>query len=432
MEPEGEVTRLRSTFKRSGVPRPISSDLESDVPDEKEHEYIVTKEFPELQHRESQTSRVEDLTRTQDLDDDDFLLNGRASVLIFSSIAEAKKERELSLEDFKIVTVLGQGAFGKVYLTVLKETEELYAIKAIRKDILIETDQIESTKLERDILLQVDHPFLCGMDFVFQTDLRLYFVMPFIRGGELYKHHQKYKRFPEEVVKFYAYQIAIAIGHLHSKGIAHRDLKLENILLQDDGYIKVIDFGLAKILKDGEETMTFCGTPEYLAPEMVRNEGHTFSVDWWALGVLVYEMMVGISPFYNRNRNQILEKIKRSRVVFPDPDRFKIHLTDDCKDFILSLLDKEPRTRLGSISGVMEVLAHPWFNGTTPDEILKKKITPPIKLNLSDEFDTKYFNTEAGKSLTETIIPRAKIAEIQEKQVEFSGFDSGFNMLKKE
>ena len=272
-------------------------------------------------------------------------------------------DKKLNLEDFEIISVLGKGAFGKVYLTVLKDTGEKFAIKAIRKDVLIETDQIEATKLERDILLKCKHPFLVGMDYVFQTDMRLYFVMPFIRGGELYKHFLTNKRFPEQVVKFYAYQIALALGHLHSEGIIHRDMKLENILLDEEGYLKLIDFGLAKILKEDEETVTFCGTPEYLAPEMVSQKGHDRAVDWWALGVLTYEMMVGVTPFYNWNRNVMLSKIKASRVVFPDAKKFKIEISDLAKDFICKLLDKKKGSRMGTKGDLKDLLDHPWFEG---------------------------------------------------------------------
>lgn len=172
-----------------------------------------------------------------------------------------------------MITILGRGTFGKVYLSEVEVNgqKRLYAIKAIRKDVLIEYNQVKNTKLERDILFECEHPFLVGMDYLFQSDTRLYFVMPFVRGGELYKVFKSKKRLPEPVVKFYAAQIAMAIGYLHGKGIMHRDLKLENILVDETGYLKIIDYGLAKVLEQAQVAKTFCGTPEYLAPEMVSH-----------------------------------------------------------------------------------------------------------------------------------------------------------------
>lgn len=139
------------------------------------------------------------------------------------------------------------------------------------------------------------------MEFMFHSDYRIHFVMEFVKGGELYKIYQSKKRFNEKVVRFYAAQLVLAIGYLHSKGIVHRDLKLENILVAENGYIKIIDYGLAKILKNNEEATSFCGTPEYLAPEMLTKESYDKSVDWWAVGILMYEMLIGVTPFFNRN-----------------------------------------------------------------------------------------------------------------------------------
>jgi len=141
------------------------------------------------------------------------------------------------------------------------------------------------------------------MEYLFMSDLRLFFVMPFIRGGELYRFFKTKRRFKENVVKFYAVQIALALGYLHKNAIIHRDLKLENILLDMNGYLKIIDFGLAKMLAENKDlTKTYCGTPEYLAPEMINQSGHNYSVDWWALGVLIYEMTIGVTPFFNKNK----------------------------------------------------------------------------------------------------------------------------------
>ena len=262
---------------------------------EEEGEFTYSSNFNTENSRTSLKEMQEDLVKKKENDFDavrkaharqlqsDF---GRKSTLVFARKKTAD-QKEVSLEDFEIVSVLGRGTFGKVYLGNLKMTNTLYAIKAIRKDILIETEQIESTRLERNILLSCDHPFLVGMEFVFQTDLRLYFVMKFVKGGELYKLFLKKRRFPEEQVKFYALQIAEAIGYLHAQNIIHRDLKLENILVEEDGYLAIIDFGLAKMLDKDAEASSFCGTPEYLSPEMVAQLGHDKTVDWWALGVLM-------------------------------------------------------------------------------------------------------------------------------------------------
>lgn len=159
-----------------------------------------------------------------------------------------KQQEIIEFKDLNFICQIGKGAFGKVFLAKVKNGEQLYAVKTIRKDVLIQTDQIASTVLEKDIMLDCDHPFMVGMDYLFQTDFRLYFVMPFVRGGELYKVFLTQRRFPEEVIKFYIAQIIHCIGYLHDRGFAHRDLKLENLLVDADGYIKVIDFGLAKSL----------------------------------------------------------------------------------------------------------------------------------------------------------------------------------------
>lgn len=199
--------------------------------------------------------RVGEMTMGDSTDDDeDTDFDTRNSVLVFS---HKEEEEKVTLADFEIQGVIGRGTFGKVFLAKLKTTEQLYAIKSLRKDVLLEAGQIENVKLEKEILLACDHPFLAGMEFVFQNDTRLYFVIEFLRGGELYKHFLKLRRFQEEEAKFYSAQIAMAIGHLHKQKILHRDLKLENIMINGDGYIKVIDFGLAKIINDDSMAMSF-------------------------------------------------------------------------------------------------------------------------------------------------------------------------------
>lgn len=177
-------------------------------------------------------------------------------------------------------------------------------------------------------------------------------------------HLRNSTRFAEERAKFYSAQVAMAIGHLHKKHIIYRDLKPENILMDEDGYICLTDFGLAKILNDNAQAFSFCGTPEYLAPEILNEKGHTFPVDWWALGILTYEMIVGFPPFYTGSNNNLkmYELIRKKPVYFPDPQRHKIKMSDECKDFITKLLEKDPIGRLGTKEGIDEILRHPWFN----------------------------------------------------------------------
>lgn len=216
-----------------------------------DHMDAFAKKLMEVEARGDSTT-LEDTDDDGDAGDEDF--ESRNSVLVFS---HKQEEEKVTLKDFEVMGVIGRGTFGKVFLAKLKTTEVLYAIKSLRKDVLVEAGQIENVKLEKEILLACDHPFLAGMEFVFQSDTRLYFVIEFLKGGELYKHFLKKRRFQEEEAKFYSTQIAMAIGHLHKQNILHRDLKLENIMINGDGYIKVIDFGLAKIINNDNLAMSF-------------------------------------------------------------------------------------------------------------------------------------------------------------------------------
>ena len=194
-----------------------------------------------------------------------------------------KTIKTVELDDFQIMKVLGRGSFGKVCLVQYKPTKEYYAMKSLKKDVLLDQDQVESTILEKKILQSLDHPFLVGMVFCFQTEERIYFIMPFVRGGELFQHLRSEKFFKEDKARFYAASIGLALDYLHNHGIIYRDIKPENILIGEDGYLKLIDFGMAKMVKGNEKATSFCGTPEYLAPEIITGEGHNRAADWWSI-----------------------------------------------------------------------------------------------------------------------------------------------------
>jgi len=263
--------------------------------------------------------------------------------------------------------------------------------------------------LEKKILLEADHPFLVGMEYVFQTDQKIFFVMKFVRGGELFMHLRKARNFTEQRAKFYSIIVAIALGHLHSKKIIYRDLKPENILMEEDGYICLTDFGLAKILEQNEQAHSFCGTPEYLAPEILEEVGHAFPVDWWALGILTYEMIVGFPPFYtgsNGNNNQkMYDLIKKKPVFFPDAKKHGIAMSAECKDFITKCLEKNPKNRLGSHGDIEEILKHPWYADINVKDLLERKIKPEFQPKLSkdaldvSQFDKMFTSDEAIHSV---------------------------------
>lgn len=191
----------------------------------------------------------------------------------------------------------------------------------------------------------------------------------------------------------------------------HRDLKLENVLVAENGYLKIIDYGLAKTLQPNQLSKTFCGTPEYLAPEMVSHQGHDFSVDWWALGILIYEMLIGVTPFYNRERKLLLLKIKQSKVVFPDKSKYKIDYSDEFVDVVLRLLEKDKSKRLGSNGDCQEILNHPFFKSLDQEKLLAEMLDVPLKLdfaaNANDNgFNAKFFNSKQNvQDMSETVLP---------------------------
>ena len=340
----------------------------------------------------------------------------KGTLTMFSS---HKTINEVKLEDFKILKVIGRGSFGKVCLVEYLPTNEIFAMKSLKKDILIEEEQIESTLLEKEILQNIDHQFLCKLIFYFQTEDRIFFVMPFLSGGELFQHLKKFKRFSEEMVRFYGAQIAIALQYLHDKKIIYRDLKPENILLDEKGYLCLVDFGMAKKLEYNKKALSFCGTPEYLAPEIIKGEGYDENIDWWSLGIILYEMICGVPPFYDDNLDKIYYLIQNTEVSFPH----NIYLSDDVKDIIFNLLKKDVKERLGYSSGIVEIKNHSFFKGINFQDIENKKIEAPFIPKIDNSTDVQNFDEIfTNEDLEMSYIQRNNMKIIKENQYKFEEF----------
>eukprot|EP00954_Amorphochlora_amoebiformis_P003654 283426-Amorphochlora_amoeboformis.AAC.1 len=252
--------------------------------------------------------------------------------------SKAKKETKqmiegtdkVSVADFELLKVLGRGSFGKVMQVRRKKDGKVYAMKILKKKAIVQRHQVEHTKSERKILQSLQHPFLMKLRFAFQTTEKLYFVLDFYRGGELFFHLKNMRKFEVPLAKLYVGEIGLALGHLHALGFIYRDLKPENILLDDDGHVCLTDFGLSTQIDPNNKSTTFCGTPEYLAPEVITAVGHDKAVDWWSLGILLYELTVGIPPFYSQNVHEMYHAIQFGLLKFPK------WLPEDCKDIIIA------------------------------------------------------------------------------------------------
>jgi len=297
---------------------------------------------------------------------------------------------KVSLEDFDLLKVLGKGGFGKVMLVRKKGTTDIYAMKVLKKEAVIRRNQVAHTKTETHILKQIRHPFLTRMYFAFQSEGKLYMVLNYLPGGELFYRLKREGRFSVERVRLYTAEIALGLGHLHSLDMIYRDLKPENILLDEVGHICLTDFGLSKeSVSTPNAARTFCGTPEYLAPEILQGVGHGKAVDWWSLGTLVFEMLTGLPPFYSRNINHMYEKILKAELRCPS------YLPPDVKNMIEHLLIRDPLRRLGSGPGdVKELETHQFFQTMDFQKVYQKSLTPIYKPNIGGETDTANFDPQ--------------------------------------
>ena len=297
----------------------------------------------------------------------------------------------LNIESFELLKVIGKGSFGKVMQVRKRDTSRIYALKIIRKAHIISRSEVTHTLAERTVLAQVNCPFIVPLKFSFQSPDKLYLGLAFVNGGELFHHLQREGRFSESRSRFYAAELFCALEHLHSFNVIYRDLKPENILLDYTGHIALCDFGLCKLnMGDKETTHTFCGTPEYLAPELLLGRGYTKAVDWWTLGVLLYEMLTGLPPFYSEDVNEMYRKILREPLTFPSDVR------EDARDLLKGLLQRDTSVRLGSPpGGAADIRNHPFFTKYIDwGLLLAKKVQPPFKPGVVSAFDTSNFDPE--------------------------------------
>ncbi|KJX96294.1 serine/threonine-protein kinase gad8 [Zymoseptoria brevis] len=299
-------------------------------------------------------------------------------------------QRSLKVEDFELLKVVGKGSFGKVMQVMKKDTSRIYALKTIRKQHIISRSEVAHTLAERSVLAQINNPFIAPLKFSFQSPDKLYLVLAFVNGGELFYHLQKEQRFDINRSRFYAAELLCALECLHGFGVIYRDLKPENILVDYVGHIALCDFGLCKLdMKDEDKTNTFCGTPEYLAPELLHGQGYTKAVDWWTLGVLLYEMLTGLPPFYDENTNEMYRKILSEPLHFPGPEV----VPPAARDLLTKLLDRDATRRLGT-NGAAEIKAHPFFHSIDWRKLLDRKYEPSFKPSVVDERDTANFDKE--------------------------------------
>uniref|UniRef100_A0A182M8E6 protein kinase C n=1 Tax=Anopheles culicifacies TaxID=139723 RepID=A0A182M8E6_9DIPT len=346
---------------------------------------------------------------------------------------------KVCLNDFNFIKVLGKGSFGKVMLAEKKGTDEVYAIKVLKKDVILQDDDVDCTMTEKRILaLAAKHPFLTALHSCFQTPDRLFFVMEYVNGGDLMFQIQRARKFDEPRAAFYAAEVTLALQFLHRNGVIYRDLKLDNILLDAEGHCKLADFGMCKEGITGDNlTSTFCGTPDYIAPEILQELDYGPSVDWWALGVLMYEMMAGQPPFEADNEDDLFEAILRDDVLYPvwlSREAVSIlkgsnlpRILQLCTDDLITLctiagfMTKNAAKRLGCTDGENQIRSHPFFKDMDWEALEQRKVRPPFRPRVRSARDALNFDTEFTKEdPVLTPVPNDIIRCIN--QDEFGGF----------
>ena len=346
-----------------------------------------------------------------------------------SKTTNGNESGRVSLDQFHLLRVIGRGSYAKVLMVEQKTTDRVYAMKVIKKELVNDDEDIDWVQTEKHVFeTATNYPFLVGLHSCFQTDSRLFFVIEFVSGGDLMFHMQRQRKLNEEHARFYAAEICLALNFLHERGIVYRDLKLDNVLLDHDGHIKLTDYGMCKEgLRPGDTTCTFCGTPNYIAPEILRGEEYDYSVDWWALGVLMFEMLAGRSPFDvvggAENPDQNTEDYL-FQVILEKTIRIPRSLSVKAASILKGFLNKNPVERLGCHpqTGFSDIMSHPFYRSINWEQLEQKQIKPPYKPELKSDRDLEHFDkafTDEPVQLTPDD-PKV-IADID--QTEFDGFE---------
>ena len=382
-----------------------------ELPEKNLKEYVTTKEEKEKQNTYTRMPK-----NANTLNIKDYLFGNQSKTEINKNQTNIKLKHKfqnikVNYNDFEIIKVIGRGYIGKILLVKYKNDGKYYAMKMMRKDQIISEELQENILLEKNILIEAQCEFILSLSFFFQTNERIYYLTPFIKGGDLYHKLKTDKFFKEDLVKFYSAQIAVALQYLHDLGIVYRDLKPENILLNDDGYIKLCDFGAAIKLHGVEKNYNFAGSPEYASPEMINYLGHTVMTDWWSFGILIYEMLYGFTPFFNLDKDRMYDLIINGSISFPqyfnssneNGEKIKEYkVSDEAKNLINKLLEKDPGKRLGR-EGFEEIKKDPFFYGINFDSLKNKKhkalFIPNINENdLTNNFEEEYLNLDIEES----------------------------------
>ena len=329
---------------------------------------------------------------------------------------------KLSYNDFEPLKLLGRGSFGEVLLVRLKANKKLYAMKVLDKKMLKQRKQQIHTKTERDLMVKINCPFIVNIKSAFQDETKLYIVSEFLQGGDLFFHlHEKrYTVFPEIKARFYIMELVIALDFLHQNNMIYRDLKPENILLDSQGHVKLTDFGLSKIFEnEDDKAYTVCGTPQYLAPEILLRKGYDKAVDWWSLGCVLYEMLYGRLPFKFKKGQKISLNIYKEEIAFDKK------ISEEAKDLIINLLIFDPKSRLGSgVDGGEKIKNHNFFKGVNWKDVWDRKLEPPFVPNLKSDQDLKYFDSSFTDESVGSLLGKNSL-----KERGFSNEYSGFSYL---